>query len=178
MPACQRSRAIDTNQPVSFCSGYRCAIKIIIFSAVFQIMEPITDRLICHRGDPETTNRFAASGFIQNPARHKLSFSASICSDNDIPDILSKQLSFNCLILFGGLTDDHEFHLLRHHRQSLHIPFHIFFIIFLRICKRHKMSKCPCHHVFFSLQNSVSLLVTVENSRNIPCYRWFLCNYQ
>ena len=63
------------------------------------------------------------------------------------------------------------------HGKCGYFPFHILLIVFLRICQRNKVSKCPGDYVIFSLKSTISFLCTVKYSGNISGNRRFLCYY-
>ena len=124
---------------------------------------------------------FTAVGFAGDGGTADIgiqALSGAIDRNDNILYIISEKLGFHCLILSGCLTDHHKLHLLRHHGECGHFPFHIFFIIFLRICQSHKVPKCPGHHVFPAFQASVSFLSGTQHSCNVSCHRRLFCNYQ
>ena len=119
-----------------------------------------------------------ASGFVQDPSCYEFALSSGICGDDDVSDVLTEKLRLDRLILFRCLTDHDQLHLIRHHRERLHIPFHVLLIIFFRICQSYQVSQCPGHSIVLSFQDSVPFLITMENPCNVSCHGRLLRNYQ
>ena len=169
---------VDTHEPVGLRTGCCRPVKVIILSAIPKVLEALPDGLIRHRRNPEPLDRFLAARDLQNPAGYKLSLPSRICGDDHASDVLPEKKGFHCPELLAGLRDHHQFHFVRHHRESLHLPFHIFLIVGFRVCQRHQMAQCPGDNVVPSFHSTVQFLFTVKDPGNIPGHRRFLCDYQ
>ena len=173
----KRSCTIHSNQPVCLCSCNRRPVKVVISSSVFQIVKSVFDGLIRNRGYPQSAYGLTAAGFIQDPAGNQLALSSCVCGNDNVSYVLSEKLSFYCIVLFTCLADHHKLHMIRHHGKGIHLPFHIFFVIFLRIGQGYKMSQRPGNYIIFSLKTAVSLLAAMKDPGNISCNRRLFRNY-
>ena len=138
--------------------------------------ESIPDRFVGDGGDPETFQRLFVSGFLEDPARHKFSLAPGVGGDDDVGDVFSEDLFFDCMELSPGLFDDDQFPVFREHRKGLQIPGLVFFSVFLRIGQCDQMTKRPGDDIFGSLYISICFFITVQNPRDIACDGWFFCD--
>ncbi len=111
------------------------------------------------------------------PSCNKFTLAPCIGCNDDLHDIRASQLLLHRLILPHGLVYDNKIQLIRHNRQVLNTPGFILFTIGLRISKRHKMTKCPCHDIFITLQIAISTLRTSKHAGKISPHRRFFCQY-
>ena len=123
--------------------------------------ESIPDRFVGDGGDPETFQRLFVSGFLEDPARHKFSLAPGVGGDDDVGDVFSEDLFFDCMELSPGLFDDDQFPVFREHRKGLQIPGLVFFSVFLRIGQCDQMTKRPGDDIFGSLYISICFFITV-----------------
>ena len=62
-------------------TGNGSAVEIVVPFRILQIGKTLTDRLVRHRGNPETLTRLLVMCFVENPPRHQLTHTRISATD-------------------------------------------------------------------------------------------------
>ena len=113
------------------------------------------------------------AGLVKDPAGNQLAFTAGVCGDDDLGDVLAEQLCFDVAVLSRGLLYDGQFPLLWDHGKKGHVPFTETLVIFFRIRKCNEMPQRPCDDIPAAFDRAGKILMAVQNPGNIAGYRRF-----
>ena len=75
--------SIDADEPVGFAACLGTAVEVVIFSAVFQVVHALTDRLVGKAADPKTGEGLGTTEVMVDVAEDQLAFAPGIGGYDD-----------------------------------------------------------------------------------------------
>ena len=135
--------AVYADNPVSLGTAQSRFIKTVIFFAVFQVIEALSDSSVLKRADPQTLERLCASGFVVDKPKNQLALASGIRRTDKLGDALVCHKITQDSELLRLVLWDLKTPLLRDNGQIVISPLGIAFIVGDCIRKPHQMTDAP-----------------------------------
>ena len=116
---------------------------MVIFFAVFQVIEALSDGSVLKRADPQPLERLCASGFVVDKPKNQLALASGIRRTDKLSDALVFHKSGQYLELLCLVLRNFKEPLLRDDGQIVISPLGIAFIVGACIRKPHQMTDAP-----------------------------------
>ena len=174
----EQTGSIDANQPVCLRSAEGRLIQAIVLRTSLQLLKPLSNCCVLHRGDPQPHHRFLAFCEIIGSTKNQFAFATSITCIDHCSDVIAMHQRLQDLKLTLFVVIQLELKEFREDRKVFLLPFRVFLVIHLGIGKTCQVAKAPGDNV------SVAFLVTfmfgsgTQNRSNALGNRRFLSDYK
>ena len=135
--------AVDTDNPISLRPAESCFVELIIFSAVTQMIEALTNGSVLKGADPETLEGLGASSLVVDQTENQLTFASCIGGADKLSDALVLHEITQHLELLRFVLRNFKKPFLRHDGEIIVSPLGIAFIVGACISKPHEMTDTP-----------------------------------
>jgi hypothetical protein len=169
-----RARAVDADEPVGLRAALRGVCERQQLAVGAQAREPIADRTLSHRLQPEPPHGLAGIRMLQDVAEDQLPLAAGIAGIDEAghvlaPDELDQQLEPRF-----GLLDRREVEARRNDGEMLERPAAGAGVVFFGSAQFEQMPYGRREDVIRALEVIAVPLETAERARDIRRDRWFL----
>ena len=139
----EKPGAVDTDNPISLRPAESCFVELIIFSAVTQMIEALTNGSVLKGADPETLEGLGASSLVVDQTENQLTFASGIGGADKLSDALVLHEITQHLELLRFVLRNFKKPFLRHDGEIIVSPLGIAFIVGACISKPHEMTDTP-----------------------------------
>ena len=85
----KQPRGVDAHQPVCLGAAERRVVQPVIFRAVMQVRESIHDRVVLHRGQPQTLHWLFTSGLLVDIPENGFALAPGVTAVDDLGHVLA-----------------------------------------------------------------------------------------
>ena len=146
---------VHAQQPVADGPREARLIELVEGGLVLELLEPLADRLLGQRRDPEAVDRASATCLLHDPPLDQLALLAGITAVDHHLGPAHQLLDRAELLLVRGVVDQLDTEAGRDHGQGGEAPVFPALRILVRLLERAEMAKGPGDLVPVSLQISV-----------------------
>ena len=151
----EKTGAVDADDPVRLRPAECRFIEVVIFLAVPEMPEALTDSRVLQRADPQTLEGLGASGFVVDQPEDQLTLASCIGCTDQLGDALVLHESGQHLELLGFVLCDLEHPVFRNNGQIVIPPLGIPLIVGAGVCQLHQMTEAPRNDVIAALHIAV-----------------------
>ena len=151
----EQAGAVNADNPVCLRAAECRIIETVIFLAVPEMPEALTDSGVLQRADPQTLEGLGASGFVVDQPKDQLTLAPCIGCADQLGDALVLHESGQHLELLCFVLRDLKHPAFRNNGQIVIPPLGIPLIVGAGVCQLHQMTEAPRNNVIAALHVAV-----------------------
>ena len=151
----EKAGAVDADNPVCLRAAECRIIETVIFLAVPEMLEALTDSRVLQRADPQTLEGLGASGFVVDQPEDQLTLAPCIGCADKLSDALVLHERGQHLELLGFFLRDFKHPAFGNNGQIVIPPLGIPLIVGAGVCQLHQMSEAPRNDVIAAFHIAV-----------------------
>ena len=166
-----RARRVHADDPVRVRPASRAGIERVVIAGRAEIVKALADRLVGHRGNPQTHNGLVTARLLVNIAEDQLALAPGVRRADDAFRLPGVHERLDHLELRARLANDLRLHLLRENRQILCAPLRVPLVKLLRLLERDQMADRPGDHISAAHQAAFSSVLRPQYARDVARHR-------